>query len=185
MSGEQDQDVEKARKETRLILLVGIGGTFLVLLLGLAAWGWFRPTKVATPSAQIAVAEPSVVAATTEVEEVVRVPEHGDEEPQVQEVHPSLYVETGTEGTRTWKLTASDDEVVIIGGWAVDGADGGVYRAIHGPVEASVTVTDGFALIIVEEWAQNEFCFRIDQAEQYGWAHSTEQPLPIWEPCTD
>jgi len=160
-------------------ILVGIAAIIALTL-------WVSGATKEAPTATV----PDVVPATqapkiepTEAPEEVVLPEHGDEEPQPQIGHPSIYVETGTEGTRTWTLEASSDEVIILGGWAVDGTDGGVYRAIEGPQKVEVTVTDGFALIIVEEWARDEFCFRVAQAREFGWAANTIEPLPQWEDC--
>lgn len=180
--------------------VVGIVGGLIVVCLvaaiAAAVWGWTRSIpvqEVEVPAAQATevpqgaqptaapVEEAPAEESTVEVEEAL--PSQGDEEPQIQQAHPSLYVETGTSGTRQWTLTASDDEVVIVGGWAVNGTDGGVYRAIAGPTEVEVTVTDGFAAVIVAEWAQNEFCFRVSQAEQFGWAHGTVEPLAEWSSC--
>jgi hypothetical protein len=118
----------------------------------------------------------------TEAEEEP-LPSQGDEEPQPEIGHPSLYVETGTEGTKSWTLEASDDEVVIVGGFCVDNRCNGVYKAYEGPVTVEVDVTDGFALVAVEEWSAQEFCFRINQARELGWAHEHVEPLKDWEPC--
>jgi len=165
-----------------------VGILAIVALVAIALWGWLRPTQIITETpAPTQAAEPTQTETPVEAAEILTdtVPEHGDEKPQPQIGHPSLYVETGTEGTKTWTLKASDDEVIVVGGWAINETDGGVYRAIAGPSEVEVTVTDGFGLVIVSEWAQKEFCFRLNQARQFGWAHRTIEPLAEWEACEE
>jgi hypothetical protein len=101
-------------------------------------------------------------------------------DPQPQIGHPSFYRETGMGKTRDWSVQLEPGTVAIIGGVAVDGKSGGVYKAVQGPGKVSARVTDGFMLVIKDEWAQNEFCFRVGQAYQYDWARRHIEPLPGW-----
>lgn len=103
--------------------------------------------------------------------------------PQPQIGHPSLYVETGVGQTRVWNQAVEADKVAIVGGFRVDGVSGGVYKALPGNQTVNVAVTDGFIAIVRADWANAEFCFRLGQAKQFGWAHNTIQPLPGWAPC--
>ena len=103
--------------------------------------------------------------------------------PQPQLRHPTQYLETGVGNAKSWTFQLGADEVLIVGGFAVDGVDGGVYKAWQGSQEVTVSVTDGFALVIADEWARDEFCFRVGQAVQYGWAHKYVEPLTGWSAC--
>jgi hypothetical protein len=115
--------------------------------------------------------------------------------PQPQIGHPSLYLETGVPcvsvggnlvcndvdaHTKTYKIEILADAVAIVGGFKVDGVDGGVYKAIAGPGTLQTTVTDGFVAITKKDWGQGEWCFRLSQAVQYKWAHAHETPLSGW-----
>ncbi|GEM_PF-5179085 len=104
--------------------------------------------------------------------------------PQPQVGHPSLYVETGVGQTRVWNQPVDPDKVAIVGGFRVDGTSGGVYKAFPQGQTVNTTVTDGFIAIVRSDWAQAEFCFRVGQAKQFGWAANTIQPLPGWAPCS-
>lgn len=111
--------------------------------------------------------------------------------PQPQIGHPSLYLETGvpdpvsgsSANTKRWVIDVLPNTVAIVGGFIVDGVSNGVYKAIAGPAKLDTTVTDGFLAITKAEWANAEWCFRIAQAVQYGWAHNIERPLPVWTAC--
>jgi len=103
--------------------------------------------------------------------------------PQPQRRHPSLYKETGMGQTREWVIDIDKDKVLIVGGVCVDGICGGVYKAVDGPKKVTVNVTDGFVLVGHRSWARDEFCFRVDQAIEYGWAHEDVQPLSAWSAC--
>ena len=113
--------------------------------------------------------------------------------PQMQIGHPSVYVETGVPDpisgtdahTKRWVLDVLQGTVAIVGGFTVDGISNGVYKAIEGPARLDTTVTNGFLAITIDEWGNGEFCFRIGQAIQFGWAHNTEQPLPGWTSCSN
>jgi hypothetical protein len=106
-------------------------------------------------------------------------------QPQPYIPHPSLYLETGHTGTdeqktQTWTLGVLDGSTLVYGGYRVDGVKGGVYGAISGPTTVTITVTDGFVSIVTNNWAQQEYCFRLSQAIQYGWAHDHLHPLQGW-----
>lgn len=106
-------------------------------------------------------------------------------QPQPYIPHPSLYQETGHTGTdeqktQTWTLNILDRSTLVYGGYRVDGVNGGVYGAIQGPKIVTITVTDGFISIVTNDWAQQEYCFRVGEAEKYGWAHAYLNPLSDW-----
>ena len=107
-----------------------------------------------------------------------------DRVPQPQIAHPSFYNETGVNTkTMCWEVELRDGFTLIIGGFVVDGVSGGVYKAIQGPANVNVRITDGFIAIVVKEVAEREFCFRLGQAVQYNWAHGTVEPLKGWTSC--
>ncbi len=127
-------------------------------------------------------------AAPTEPPSVVEAPPAATTQPvgqppQPQQRHPTQYLETGVGNTKSWSFNIAPDEVLIAGGWAVDGTSSGVYKAWPGSQSVTTSVTDGFALLIKKEWARDEFCFRVAQAVQYNWAHGTVTPLPGWNAC--
>lgn len=132
------------------------------------------PAPSAPPVQPSAPAQPAPVAS--------QLPPFG-QPPQPQIGHPSLYVETGVGQTRTWNQPVEADKTVIIGGFRVDGVSNGVYKALPGGQTVNTTVTDGFIAIVRSDWAQAEFCFRVGQARQFGWAAGTIQPLPGWTSC--
>ncbi len=100
-------------------------------------------------------------------------------ETQSQQRHPTIYEETRISSVPvTFELDIPVGYIGIVGGWAVNETENGVYRAF-GPGHYAVKVTDGFALLIEEEWGQAEFDFRVEQAEQLGWAHETVDPGPL------
>lgn len=114
--------------------------------------------------------------------------------PQPQIGHPSLYMETGVPcsgvpagvsckdidaHTKLYQFDLVPGTMAIIGGFTVDGVSGGVYKVVQSG-HVSTTVTDGFALAIITDWAPNEFWFRVNQAYQYKWAHAHVIPLSDW-----
>ena len=101
--------------------------------------------------------------------------------PQPYVSHPSLYLETGIEKTQTWQIELLPGTVAIVGGYEVDNESGGVYKALSGGL-IETTVTDGFVSVVDKKWAREEFCFRVGEAERYGWAHAHLHPLPDWGP---
>lgn len=174
------RDEERRTFPWRLLLVL-----LLVAAITLAVW---RVADTRTKPTQVPVTEteptpePEPIDEPAEEGEEKALPEQGNE-PQAQERHPNLYVETGVSGTKTWNLEANSQEVIIVGGVTVDDTSGGVYRAIDGPTEVELIVTNGFALVINDEWAAQEFCFRVDQARQFDWAHAHVEPLSEWETC--
>ena len=101
--------------------------------------------------------------------------------PQPYIPHPSSYQETGTGAhTQTWTVQVLDGTTLVYGGFTVDAETNGVYGAIQGPSTVTLTVTDGFYSVVKNEWAQQEYCFRLSQAVQYGWAHTHLHPLSGW-----
>lgn len=112
--------------------------------------------------------------------------------PQPQVGHPSLYLETGVPDpygqsidahTKHWVIELLPGTTAIIGGFTVDGVENGVYKAVAGPGVVDTVVTDGFVAVTTNEWANAEFCFRVNQAIQFNWAHQTLIPLPGWNAC--
>ncbi len=104
--------------------------------------------------------------------------------PQAYVPHPSFYDETGVSNRLfNWSIPVDADKVLIVGGYTVGGISKGVYKAFAGNQTVNVSVTDGFASVIKGEWGNQEWCFRIAQANQYGWLHQTEQPLTNWKAC--
>jgi len=106
-----------------------------------------------------------------------------DRPPQPQVGHPSYYNETGvSEKSGCWEVELRDEDFVLIaGGYIVNGREGGVYTAVQGPATVEVSITDGFIAIVVDEWAEEEFCFRVGQAVEFGWSHEIVEPLPGWD----
>jgi hypothetical protein len=100
--------------------------------------------------------------------------------PQPYISHPSFYQETGVGQTRTWTISVLDGATLIYGGFTVGNESNGVYGAIKGPKNVTITISDGFISIVTNNWANQEYCFRLSQAKQYGWAHSHLHPLPGW-----
>lgn len=141
-------------------------------------YGWAHETI--EPLSSWPPCEPPVVA---EAEPTVVSPTEVGLPPQPQIRHPSWYDETGVSNTKSWTLTVPSGSILIVGGFIVDGSSNGVYKAWPGGQEVTVTVTDGFALVITNEWAEAEFCFRVAQAKEFGWAHEHIQPLEEWEVC--
>lgn len=104
-------------------------------------------------------------------------------DPQMQESHAAgFYLPTGVSGSNKWTVSWPDYGTLIVGGFAVDGVENGVYKAYDsGPVE--VTVANGFIVVTLDKWAPGEFCFRVGQAVTYNWAHNTVLPLTGWPTC--
>lgn len=166
--------------------------TCLVCLVGTVVVDVVNDGKVRAMLSQStgeALAKPSEPSLSSSVELEVaetdcqRIPDY-DRPPQPQIGHPSFYIETGVNTkTMCWMLPIKEGFVAVIGGFTVDGVSGGVYKAIDGPATVTTRVTDGFAAIAVEEVARGEFCFRVGQAVEYGWAHNTVEPLAEWTAC--
>lgn len=104
--------------------------------------------------------------------------------PQPQQRNPSFYERTGKgANTRTWDVPARPGHILIVGGFCVDGTCNGVYKAVSADKARTVSVTDGFVLTIEDFWARDEWCFRLGQAQQFGWAHEHVHPLSGWVAC--
>jgi len=102
-------------------------------------------------------------------------------DPQMEQVHAAaLYLPTGISGHNVWEIKIPSNGVLIVGGTDVNGIGGGVYKAWAGGQTVSIDVTNGFALVTLDKWSNWEFCFRVSQAVQYGWAHGTVSGLPGW-----
>lgn len=105
-------------------------------------------------------------------------------DPQMQQVHAAaLYLPTGISGHNVWNIQIPSNGVLIVGGTDVNGIHNGVYQAWAGGQTVTVDVTNGFALVTLDKWSNWEFCFRVSQAVQYGWAHGTVSGIPGWAPC--
>lgn len=94
------------------------------------------------------------------------------------------YDQTGKGETRRWTLSVPSDWVLIVGGYRIEGRkEEGVYKAYGGDQKVTVTVTDGFYRMVPAEAGHSEFCNRVRQARQMGWALSVMEPLPGWPPA--
>lgn len=106
-------------------------------------------------------------------------------DPQMAQVHAAaLYLPTGISGHNVWTIKIPVNGVLIVGGVTVNGVSGGVYQAWSGGQTVTIDVTNGFALVTLDRWANWEFCFRVEQAVQYEWAHGTVEGLPAWTACS-
>lgn len=103
-------------------------------------------------------------------------PEAPDKE---QIPHPGIYYQTNVSGNPIiFQMEIPEGYIGIIGGFTVNNETNGSYRAV-GPGEYQFEVTDGFVEIIRQEWAQNEWNFRLGQCQEYDWAcdHISTGPL--------
>lgn len=129
--------------------------------------------------------------------------------PQPLNRHSSLYLETGvpcpkqapglvckevSANTRTWTLDVIAGTTMIIGGFTVDGASNGVYKAFAGPTTVTTTVTNGFTEIIKQEdnWDFDQWCFRLWETHAVpsaegkpDWGRANRNPLPGWAQCAN
>jgi len=162
----------------RAWVLVGVGLALVILsILGSNVWGWGMTNDTVDVKNETII-EPTVITETKVTPEPPQTTEHGSNS-QNYVPHPNFYVETGVQGQEyTWTLVVHDNEVGIVGGWSVDKQDQGTYKAF-GPGTYTITIVDGFALIIEEKWAKEEWLFRLEQAKQYGWACNNIYPGPI------
>jgi len=148
-----------------VVILLAVGGFLLGRLTS--------PTSTATPTA------PAGPSASTDGYGL---------QPQPYTPHPSSYQETGTcpknvpctDNTQTWNISVLDGTTLVYGGFTVGNESNGVYGAIQGPSTVTITVTDGFYSVVKNEWAQQEYCFRLLQVIRYGWAHAHLHPLQGW-----
>lgn len=175
----------------RILIAIGLAILGLVICAALffAARALLtRPGAQPTATVQPTSAPPTSAAPTatpaqpTATAQPVGQPDYG-QPPQPYIGHPSWYQETGIGQTKNWTIPVEADNVLVVGGFKVDGRDGGVYKAWFGGQTVTVSVTDGFALVIAKEWARDEFCFRVNQAKEFGWAHKYVEPLPGWTAC--
>lgn len=139
-----------------------------------------KPVRAEIPTQPVSEAKPTAVPATLSPVSTPTLVAPLPPAPQTQVRHPSWYEETGVGRTKTWNVEVPEGATLIIGGFAVDDIKGGVYKAWAGPAKVTVTVTDGFGLVIKNDWAKQEFEFRVAQAKTNNWAHNTVQPLPTW-----
>lgn len=150
------------------------------------------PTVTATPTptataTHVPTATPKPVAQAAPAPQAA--PAGPEVEPPPPSTPPSLpptkppYWETGVGLTAAWTIQVPTGSVLIVGGYRVGNQSNGVYRAYTGGQTITLTVTDGFATMVSAEAAPAEFCARVGQARQYGWAHSIVEPLPGWPAC--
>lgn len=104
--------------------------------------------------------------------------------PQTQIGHPAFYLETGVSGSQTWTVSVPAGAVMIAGGFSVDGQSNGTYKAWTENQTITTTVQNGFVLVTMADWGSREFCFRVQQAASYNWAHSNVLPLSNWPACS-
>lgn len=94
--------------------------------------------------------------------------------PQDAQPHPSLYWETGVEeGFTNLRFQIRKEFVLIVGGTDINGRGGGVYIASNFEHDSTVTIEqlqNGFFLLVRDDWARNEFRFRLEQTGVYNWA---------------
>lgn len=103
-------------------------------------------------------------------------PEDGDQE---QVPHPHIYAQTNKSATPVkFIIDIPKGYVGITGSFDADGVKDGVYKA-YPSGHFETILTDGFALIIREKWAQDEFKFRLDEAKKYNWAYGTIDYGPL------
>lgn len=105
--------------------------------------------------------------------------------PQPYVPHPSSYQESGVVGEpKTWTINVLEGTTLVYGGFTVNDETDGVYGAVAGPSTVILTVIDGFYSVVKNEWAEQEYCFRVGEAEKYGWAMTNLHPLDGWT-CSD
>lgn len=98
--------------------------------------------------------------------------------------NPAIYIRTGVpdqynpsgENTKTWNFQILDGYTAVIGGYTVDNQTGGVYKTLKGPAQLKTTVTDGFVSVIENDWLDEEWAFRIGEAQKYNWAMTHVYP---------
>jgi outer membrane murein-binding lipoprotein Lpp len=98
---------------------------------------------------------------------------------QNQNPHPAIYLQTNVSATPVdFILDIPEGYIAIVGGFTIDDETNGVYKAFA-PGHVELTITDGFALIIRQEWAMNEWIFRLNEAEDNLWAKDHIYPGPL------
>ncbi|MFA4826727.1 MAG: zinc ribbon domain-containing protein [Candidatus Shapirobacteria bacterium] len=146
-------------------------------------------SAIVTPTLAVPTLVPTTVASTAPTTSTVSSDNNivvndvilGVVDPQQQQNHAAgLYMPTGVSGHNVWTIAVPKNAVLIVGGTDVNGVSGGVYQAWSGGQTVTIDVTNGFALVTLDRWANWEFCFRVGQAIQYGWDHNTVVGLPNW-----
>jgi hypothetical protein len=70
--------------------------------------------------------------------------------------------------------------VLVLNGESMSHTDGFYAVLEEGTQVDSLMLTDGFALLVVQETAQVEFCARVAQAQLEGWAHNHVYHPEVW-----
>lgn len=108
-----------------------------------------------------------------------------------------FYLQSGTPNTIVLPglpFVVPSNEHLVFGGFngtlSIRNTDGttsnysytnGFYAALpSGTNVTELTVTDGFALLVVDSNAKNEFCYRVAQAYAEQWAHDHIFHSPAW-----
>jgi len=60
----------------------------------------------------------------------------------------------------------------VVGGYIVNGTEGGVLRTVAGPAKITTTVTDGFVGVFRDDWVQSWIDKHLEQATREGWAYA-------------
>lgn len=112
-------------------------------------------------------------------------PPHAVEQPTadpgiLQPIHHTEYGETGRGGPKTFELYVPYKSVLIVSGQEVDGQEGGMLRAYSGDRQITLTVTNGFYMIVPREYAEEEWCRLLEKAERLDWPRGTQAPLEGW-----
>jgi hypothetical protein len=135
------------------------------------------PAPTAAPAP--AVAPPQGIAQTTSPTSVHIYVVNPDAPDQIQVRHPVVYHQTQVSGTPiSYQVEVPANYVMIVGGFKVDAVKDGVYLA-KGPGAYTFAVTDGFVLLIRQMWSKDEWLFRLNQADQFGWAKQHIDAGPI------
>lgn len=174
----------KMKKGTKAIIWISSIVVFLLLILPLLAGGfrsWIIPLykwgfDIKAPQS-VAAVDTSTTAAPAATSVPATIDSNVDTSGLVTEQayipHPRRYEETGIENTKTWKnIVVNDDEYLVVGGTSVNGTNDGVYRGYGPGTYTTITVTNGFISIVDDDWGDEEFDFRVDQAVEYGWARA-------------
>jgi len=141
-----------------------------------------QPTATAIIAALTPTVTPTKKTATDENNVVVNGVVMGVVDPQMPKTHAAaIYLPTGISGENTWAIQVPENGTLIVGGVEVNGVDGGIYKAWEGGQVVTVTVTNGFALVTLPQWAEWEFNFRVNEAVKYCWAHKNVEPLDGWK----
>jgi hypothetical protein len=91
-----------------------------------------------------------------------------------------LHAEPGE--TKSFDVSLAEGCVALVRGYRVDGQPG-VARALRGPLETEVAVTDGEIDIGASALVRGLFCGYLLEAKSRGYDLITVQPLSEWQPC--